>query len=72
MDAACLVLVRGGDDFDDFVAREAQRGDLDRRAVHEVGVEDAQDRLVRDDEQVVLLPLELENDGLETHSEIVI
>lgn len=40
--------------------------------MHEVGVENAQDGLVRDDEEVVLLALELEDDGLEADCEVVV
>lgn len=40
--------------------------------MHQVGVEDAQDGLVCDDKQVVLLALELEDDGLEANGEVVV
>jgi len=40
--------------------------------MHEVGVKDAEDGLVGDDEKVVLLALEFENDGLESNSEVVV
>jgi hypothetical protein len=40
--------------------------------VHQVGVEDAQNRLVGDDEEVVLLAFELEDDGLEADGEVVV
>lgn len=72
MDALGLVLVRGGNDFDDLVARKFEFGNVHRTAVHQVGVEHAQDGLVRNDQQVVLLALELENDGLEADGEIVV
>lgn len=72
VDALGLVLIRGGEDLDDLVPRELELGNVHGAAVHEVGVEDAQDRLVRDDEEVVLLALELEDDWLEADGEVVV
>lgn len=72
VDALGLVLVGGGDDLDDLVAGELEVGNVHGGAVHEVGVEDAQDGLVGDDEEVVLLALELEDDGLEADGEVVV
>jgi hypothetical protein len=40
--------------------------------VHEVGVENAEDGFVGDDEEVVLLALEFEDDGLEADGEVVV
>lgn len=50
--------------LDDLVTRELELGDVSRVAGHEVAVEDAENALVRDDEEVVLLALELEDYGL--------
>lgn len=72
MDALGLVLVGGGDDLDDLVARELEDGNLHGADVHQVGVEHAQDALVRDDQQVVLLALQLQDDGLQPHRQVVV
>lgn len=56
----------------DFVTGELEVRNVCGVAGHEVAVEDAEDRLVRDDEEVVLLALELEDDGLEAHGEVVV
>ena len=72
VDAFGRVVVRCRDDLDDFVAGELQRGDVAGGAGHEVAVEHAQDGFVRDDEEVVLLALQLEDDGLEADREVVV
>lgn len=58
VDALGLVLVGGRDDLDDVIARELKLRDVHGGAVHQVSVEDAEDGLVGDDEQIVLLALE--------------
>ena len=49
VDAFGGVVVGCREDFDDFVARELQRGDVGGAAGHEVAVEDTEDGFVRDD-----------------------
>ena len=66
------VVVRCGDDFDDLVAGELQARNVRGRTCHQVAVQDTKDGLVRDDQEVILLALELENDRLETNGEVVI
>jgi hypothetical protein len=51
------IVVTGGYDLDDFVARELQAGDVCGGAGHEVAVEDAEDGLVGDDQEIILLAL---------------
>lgn len=65
VDALGLVLVGGRNDLDYVIPRELKLRDVHGRAVHQVGVEDAEDRLMGDDEEVVLLALELEDDWLQ-------
>jgi hypothetical protein len=72
VDALGRVVVGGGDDFDDLVAGELQAGNVCGGARHQVAVQDTEDRLVGDDQKVILLALELENDRLETDREVVI
>jgi hypothetical protein len=72
VDALGRVVVRGGDDFDDLVAGELQAGNVCGGARHQIAVQDTEDRLVGDDQKVVLLALKLENDRLETDREVVI
>lgn len=67
-----LVLVRRGDYLDDLVTGKFELRDVHGAAVHEVAVEDAQDRLVGDDEEVILFTLELEDDRLETDGEVMV
>ncbi len=45
----------GNSYLDDLVAGKDETGDVVGVACHEVAVEDAEDRFVRDDEEVVLL-----------------
>ena len=40
--------------------------------MHEIGVKDAENRFVSDDEQVILLALQLENNGLQANSKVMI
>lgn len=72
MNPLCLVLVGSRYNLDNLVTRELKLGDVHRAAMHEVGVKHTQDRLVRDDEQVVLFALELENDGFETDGKVMV
>lgn len=67
MDAFGLILVRSGNDLNDLVAGKLEVGNFHRGTVHEIGVEDAEDGFVRDNEQVVLFALELEDDWLQTY-----
>lgn len=59
MDPFGFILVRCRDDFDNLITREFEVRDLHGGTVHEIGVENSQDGLVRNDEEVVLLSLEL-------------
>lgn len=72
MDALGFVLVGGGDDFNDLITGELKRGNVHCGAMHEVGVEHAQDGFVGDDKEVGLLALKFENDGLEADGEVVV
>lgn len=72
MDPFRLVVVRGWDDLDDFVAGKGEVGNVSGGAGEEVAVQDAEDGLVGDDEDIVLFPLELENDGFEADGQVVI
>lgn len=72
MNALGGVVVGGGDDLDDFVARELQAGNVCCGAGHQVAVQDAENRLVCDDEKVILLALKLQDDGLKADGEIVV
>lgn len=65
MNALRLILIRRRDDLNNLIARELELGDIRGTAVHQVRIQDAEDRLMRNDQEVVLLALELENDGLE-------
>ena len=67
-----LIAIARGDNFEDFVARELQHGDLEGVAGHEIAVEDAQNGFVGDDEQVVLFAFELEDDGFEADGEVMV
>jgi hypothetical protein len=49
-----------------------QAWDVGRVARHEVAIQHAKHRLVRDDENVILLALELEDDGLQADREVVV
>jgi hypothetical protein len=66
------IVVAGRYDLDDFVARELQAGDICGGAGHEVAVENAEDGLVGDDQEIVLLALEFEDDRFEADGEIVV
>lgn len=72
VNALGLVLVRSRNNLDDLVAREGERRNLHSGAVHEVGIEDAEDGFMSDDKEVVLFALELKNDRLEADCEIMV
>ena len=63
---------RRGAYLDNLVARELQARDVGRVARHEVAVQYAQHRLVGDDQKVILLALELQDDGLQADREVVV
>ena len=53
--------------LNDLITGELELGYVGRVAGHKVAVQDAQDGLVRYDEEVVVFALELEDDGFEAH-----
>lgn len=65
MNTLGLILVSCRDDLDDLVARELQLGDVRGAAVHQVRIKYTENGLVCNDEEIVLLPFELEDDRLE-------
>jgi len=72
VDVFGAVVVAGWDDLDDFITWEFESGDVAGRACHEVAVKHAEDRLVRDDEKVVLFAFEFENDGFEADGQVMV
>lgn len=72
MNSFRLILICGRNDLDDVIAGEFEAGNFHRRAVHQVRVEDTEDRFMSNNEKVGLLALEFENYGLETDCKIVI
>ena len=72
VDTLGLVLVRRGDDLDDLVAGEVEEGNVHCGAVHQVGVKNTEDGLVSHDQKIAALALELEDDGLQAHGEVVV
>jgi len=72
VDSLGRVVVRCRDNFDDFVSGELQAGDVCSRASHQVAVQNTKNRLVGDDQKVILLAFKLENDRLETNGKVVI
>lgn len=72
VDALGLILIRGWYDLNDLVTRKLQARNIHRRTVHEIGIQNSENRLVRDDQQIALFTLQLENNWLESHSQIMI
>jgi hypothetical protein len=72
VDALGLVLIRRGDDLDNFITREIDHWNISSRAVHQVGVEHAKHRLMSNDEKIGLFSFELEDDRLQTDGKIVV
>jgi hypothetical protein len=72
VDAFSLVLVRRRDDLDDLIPWEFQLGDVHRGAMHQIRIQDAQDTLVSNNQEIVLLALEFKNDGLQSDSKVVV
>lgn len=58
--------------LDNLITREFKIGDVGGIAGHQVAVQDAQHRLVRDDQKIILLTLQLENDRFKPDCEIMI
>jgi hypothetical protein len=58
--------------LDDFVAGKFEFRDVGSVAGHEIAVQDSQDRFVGYDEQIIVFTLQLENDGFQSHSEIMV
>ena len=67
-----VLIEKTNNNLDDLVAWEFQHGDMHSIASHEITVENTQDRLVGDDQQVILLALKFEDYGLKTDSEIMV
>lgn len=72
MNTLGLVLIRGGNDLDDLIARKFEFGNVHRAAVHQVGVQHTENGLVSNDEQIILLALKLEDNWLEADGEVMI
>jgi hypothetical protein len=66
-----LSLVRARRQLDEGVERDVHPRALVLRGAHEVGVDTAQDGLVRDDEDV-FAALELHDDGLEADDDVAV
>ena len=72
MDSLRIVLVCRGYDLNDFVPRELKLRNVSCTAVHQVGVKDAQYTLMSNDQKVVLLALQLQNDWLQSDSQVMV
>lgn len=58
--------------LDDLVAGELQCWDMHGIASHQVSIQNAKNRFMGDNEEVILLSFKLENDGLKTDCEVVV
>lgn len=65
MNTLRLILVRRRNDLDNLIAGKLELWDIRGAAMHQVRIQDAENGLVRNNQEVVLLALELQNDGLE-------
>lgn len=72
MDSLGRVVVAGGDDLDDFVTWELERGNVASAACHEISIQHSQHGFVGDDEEVVVFAFEFEDDGLKADGEVVV
>ena len=58
--------------FNDLVARELEVGNVSGATGHQVAVQHPEHALMGNDEQVVLLPFQLKNNGLEADCQVVV
>jgi hypothetical protein len=58
--------------LNDFVTGELEAWDMHRIAGHEIAVEDSKNRLMGNDEEIILFSFEFEDDRLKTDGEIMI
>lgn len=58
--------------LDDLVTGELEVGDVHCITSHEIAVQNAKNGLVSNDKEIVLLTFELENDGFETDSQVMV
>lgn len=58
--------------LNNLIPRELQKRNIGSVTGHEVAIQDPQDAFMGDDEQVILLPLQFQNDRFEADSEVVI
>ena len=72
VDSLGLVLIRRGDNLDDFVARKIDHWNISSRAMHQVGVEHTKHRLVSDNEKICLFSFQLKDNGLQANGKIVV
>jgi hypothetical protein len=70
--SAYVVTGRDGPDLDDFISGKLQERDVCGIACHQIAIQHSQNTLVCDNEEIILLSLQFEDDGLQADSNVVV
>jgi hypothetical protein len=65
-------LAKGSTNLNNLITGELELGNVHRITSHEVAVENSEDGLVSNDQEVIVLSLQLKNDGLKTNGKVVV
>ena len=71
-DVSARIRISAAAYLDDLISWERQVWYISSITGHEVAVQDSENTLMSDDQEIILLSFELQNDGFETDSDIVV